>query len=317
MLIVALGLLTMLVVGALGFYGALQLTRPPRWGSTDHPDRWGLPHPEIQTLPSRDGLHLAAWWFSDPSATASVIVCHGRGGDKRTSLWVAADLFPTYNVLLLDLRGHGDSGGACSSAGYLERLDVLGAVDWLLERVGHQPIGVLGISMGAAAAIHAAAGSAAVSAVVADSPFARLYSPVREAICARGYPRAVSPVLAWSVCTLASWMGTPRGPWRDPLDVVDRIAPRPLLIIHGEADQMIPVENAHALLEQAGPSAQAWILPEVGHAQAAAIEPAGYSTRVRTFFERALGAPGQPAAHAGASHGDHIGKRELEEVDRR
>ena len=316
MLIVGLGLFATLVVGGLGVYGALQLTRPRRLSSTDTADRWGLPPPEVEMLVSRDGLRLAGWWFVHPSATASVVVAHGRGGDKRTSLWVAADLFPTYNVLLLDLRGHGDSSGSCSSVGYLERLDVLGAVDWLLERVGQQPVGVLGISMGGAAAIQAAAESPAIRAVIADSPFARLYSPVREAICARGYPRAVSPVLAWSVCTVASWLGTPRGPWRDPLDVVARIAPRPLLIIHGQADEMIPVANAHALLDRAGPSAEAWILPEVGHAQAAAIEPAGYSAHVKRFFEAALRAPGQPAAHAAAGHGDHVGQRQLQKIDR-
>jgi uncharacterized protein len=249
-------------------------------------------------------------------------VCHGHGCDKRTSLWVAADLYPRMNVLLLDLRGHGESAGDRTSVGFLERLDVLGAVDWVLERQSGLRIGLLGISMGGGAAIQAAAECDAVGAVVADSPFARLRSPVGEAICARGYPRPLSPLLAWSVCTVASWLGSPRGPWRDPIDVIGRIAPRSLLLIHGEADDLIPVENAYALYRRGGTSTELWIVPEAGHARIAEIAPKAYSERVRRFFDRwldgdALRARGEPATETGPAHRQHVSQRELQEVQRR
>ena len=319
MLLIAGGIgLLVAIVAALGLYGAEQLTRPKRSDLEDRAERWGLPEPRHLALTAVDGIALSAWWFHDPAARASVIVCHGHGGNKASGLWVGAALFPRFNVLLLDLRGHGQSGGERTSVGFLERLDILAAVAWLDEQVGRAPIGVLGISMGGATAILAAAETSRIAAVVADSPFARLRSPVHAAICRRGYPRAVSPLLTWSVCTIASWQVRVRG-GLDPIDVVHRIAPRPLFIIHGEADWLIPVENAHDLYRRAGEPKELWVVPGVDHACVPQAEPRVYSERVAAFFERwLLVEPSrQPATTAGARHGHDVGQRQLEEVDRR
>jgi fermentation-respiration switch protein FrsA (DUF1100 family) len=318
MLLIAGGLgLVVAVLAALGLYGAEQLTRPRRSELEDNAERWGLPEPRPLDLQAVDGVPLSAWWFHQPDARASVIVVHGHGANKASSLWVGAELFPRFNVLLLDLRGHGQSGGERTSVGFLERLDILAAVRWLDMQLGEQPVGVLGISMGGATAILAAAESQRIAAVVADSPFARLRSPVHAAICQRGYPRAAAPVLAWSVCTIASWRVRARRAL-DPIDVVDKIAPRPLLIIHGAADGLIPVDNAHALYQRAREPKELWVVPGVEHARVPEADPRAYSERLATFFERWLLQPGgQPPPAAGARHGDDVGQRELEEVDRR
>ena len=316
---VVIGTLLAIMLVALAVYGAEQMTRPPRCDLEDTAERWGLPEPRHVWLTTTDGMRLSAWWFNASSAPASVIVCHGHGGNKHTSLWVAADLFPRFNVLLLDLRGHGQSDGARTSVGFLERLDILAAVSWLDDQLGERPIGVLGISMGGATAILAAAESPRIAAVAADSPFARLRSPVAAAVCQRGYPRAVSPLLAWSICAVAN--RRVRG-GREPLDVVQRLAPRPLLIIHGEADELTPVQNAYALYERAGEPKQLWVVPEVGHARVPEVEPRRYAERVGGFFDRWL-LPGpsvearrEPAAAARTRHGDDVVQRELTEVDR-
>jgi uncharacterized protein len=312
-----LGLLVA-ILAALGLYGAEQLTRPRRSEVDDTADRWGLPEPRHVDLTARDGVPLAGWWFRHPRAGASVIVAHGHGCNKASSLWVAAELFPRFDVLLLDLRGHGQSGGERTSVGFLERLDILAAVDWLDAELGERPIGVLGISMGGATAILAAGleERPRIGAVVADSAFARLRSPVLAAICERGYPRAVSPVLAWSVCTIAGWQVRARRAL-DPIDVVDRLAPRPLLIIHGEADVLTPVDNAYALYERAGQPKELWVAPGIEHARVAESDMRTYGDRVRAFFQRWLLESGsQPAAATGAGHGHDVGQRQLEEVDR-
>ena len=310
----------MAIVAVLAVYGAEQLTRPKRCDLEDTAERWGLPEPHRLDLRAMDGVRLSAWWFHHAEASASVIVAHGHGGNKESSLWVAAELFPRFNVLLLDLRGHGQSGGERTSVGFLERLDILAAVRWLDAELGERPIGVLGISMGGATAILAAGleERPRIAAVVADSPFARLRSPVLAAICGRGYPRAVSPVLAWSVCTIASWQVRARRAL-DPIDVVERIAPRPLLIIHGEADALTPVENAYALYQRAGQPKELWVAPGVEHARVAASDPRAYADRIRAFFERwllLLESGSQPAAAARAGHRHDIRECQLQEVDR-
>jgi uncharacterized protein len=315
-LIIALFVLGFVVIGGLGMYGALQLTRPRRTSFEDSIERWGLPEPERLWLTSSDGIRLSGWWFERRGAAASILLCHGHGSNKLTNLWLAGDLYARFNVLLLDVRGHGESEGRHASVGFLERLDILAAVDWLADQGAS--IGVLGISMGGAAVIHAAAESERIAAVVADSSFARLRGPVYEAICARGYPRRAAGVLAWSVCRVAPWLGTPRGrQWRDPVDVVGRIAPRPLLLIHGEADDFIRISHANDLLSRARDPKELWVLPEAGHARAAEIDPAAYVARLLDFFERSLGAASQPAATAGAHHGHDVSNGQLDEVDRR
>jgi pimeloyl-ACP methyl ester carboxylesterase len=229
----AAGLIALVILG-LGLYGAIHLTRPRRTDFVDTAERWDLPQPEHLSLRSTDGVALSAYWLAGDSARPVVLIVHGHGSNKLTNLWLAADLFSDFNVLLLDLRGHGESGRAHGTVGYIERLDVRAAVSWLDERFGEVPIGVLGISMGGAAVINAAAENPRITAVVADSAFAWLRGPVYEAICARGYPRRVSGVLAWSVCAVAPWLGAQRGRrWGDPIEVVHLIAPRPLLLIHG------------------------------------------------------------------------------------
>ena len=324
LLLVAIALLIPLSLILLSVYGARVMVRPARYASEQSAATFGLAAPATIALKARDGLGLIAWWFAADASPGpvrpSIIVCHGHGADKRASLWVAADLLPRYNVLLLDLRGHGESDWATTSVGYIERLDIEGGVDWLLNQLGPHAIGVLGISMGAGAAIQAAAECPAISAVVADSPFARLTSPVGEVICARGYPRIVSNVLAWWVCAIAGWLGQPRGRWRDPIDVVARIAPRPLLLIHGEADTLIPVHNAHALYRAAGEPTELWTVPGAGHARVADLDHRAYRERVGAFFDLWLGASsgsaGEPATPTGAGHGQYVGDRQLQVVDR-
>ncbi len=276
---------------AAGLYGSEQLTRPQPCDVEDDARRWGLPEPEQVRFAAPDGLRISAWWFRAPEAPGAVIVCHGHGGNKVTNLWVAASLYPTYDVLLLDLRGHGESEGKLTSVGYLERLDIVGAACWLRSTLGDVPIGVLGISMGAAASILAAAECPPITCVVADSPFARLDTPVRMAVRARGYPRPLVPAIARSIGLVAGWRLGTIGGWLDPIDVVDRLTPRPLFLIHGQADDLIPVEETHALWRRAGEPKEMWILPEVGHARAAEVEPRAYAEKVARFFREHLSRP--------------------------
>jgi pimeloyl-ACP methyl ester carboxylesterase len=76
-----------------------------------------------------------------------------------------------YNVLAIDLRGHGESAAQYASPGYLESRDVLGAIQYVHERGEHDPIVLLGLSYGAAAVVLAAAQSEDVAAVIADGVY--------------------------------------------------------------------------------------------------------------------------------------------------
>ncbi|HEY0605912.1 MAG TPA: alpha/beta hydrolase, partial [Herpetosiphonaceae bacterium] len=75
-----------------------------------------------------------------------------------------------------------------------------------------------------------------------------------------------------------------------PLDVVGKIAPRPLLIIHGSADAITPVSHARLLYEAAGQPKELWVLENAPHCGGYFVDRPAYVRRVAEFFERAFAA---------------------------
>lgn len=285
------------VVGLASLYGAYQMISPPRCDHREDPAGWGLPTDEV-TFQAADGVRLVAWLARAAAAGPAVVVLHGHGGNRHTSLAYASFLYPDFTLLLPDLRGHGESEGRHTSVGYLERQDVIGGAAFLREQ-GYGPIGVLGVSMGGATAILAAAESPLIEVVVADSSFAALRNAVRESARMRGYPGLLLRPWAYLSCRTAAWRL--RYPMRlgDPLSVVASVAPRPLLLIHGEQDSLILAENARSLYAAAGEPKELWMLPGVEHARAIEENGDAYRERVLEFFRRWLLRSGEGRSRPG------------------
>jgi fermentation-respiration switch protein FrsA (DUF1100 family) len=288
------------VVAAIGEYAHRQITHAHRNDFRDDPLRWGLSAAEEVDLTARDGIRLHSWLFRSPTARASVIVLHGHGGNKHTTLPLARMLFPAYNVLLLDHRGHGDSDGRRTTIGYEERLDVHAAVDLLLDQ-GLGPVGIFGMSMGGATAILATAEDQRIKAVVADSPYARLRWAVGQSAVLRGYPGFIAPAIAYLGCLTTSLHLRHRMQAFDPVEVIERIAPRPILLLHGVEDDLIPVASAHALYRRAGEPKELWLIEGLKHCQAFEAMTEAFAARVVGFFDRWLAPSGQ-ASPNGTPH---------------
>ncbi|MDB5079530.1 MAG: hypothetical protein JWP00_1454 [Chloroflexi bacterium] len=241
---------------------------------------------------ARDGLKLHGWYIPAPPGDAppkdiTVISGHGHTGNKEPDLEYASFFYRAgYNVFMFDFRGHGRSEGPRgTSMGYWERLDVHGAVDWLLGR-GQTRFAAFGISMGAAIMIMAAAENPFIRAVVADSPYAHLRRSIAAEI------NNISNIPMWLAGPLSryAWRVFTRHhgfPHRrsSPADYVAAIAPRPLFIIHGEADRLTRLENAYILYEKAGWPKELWIQPEVAHAQSFIVYGQEYEQRVLKFLD--------------------------------
>src|SRR3954463_12050310 len=129
-----------------GLFVAARLSAPDRQPAERTPADVGLEYREVK-FQSRDGVPLVAWWVppSDGGTSRATILVHGWGGDKSDPHVIeTAPIYARagYGVLLLDLRGHGGSGGERRTLGYQETRDVLGALDWL-EGEGFEPEGVV------------------------------------------------------------------------------------------------------------------------------------------------------------------------------
>jgi fermentation-respiration switch protein FrsA (DUF1100 family) len=193
-----------------------------------------------------------------------------------------------YNVLCFDFRAHGLSDGRFTSVGHHETNDVLGAVEYLKQRpeIDATRIGVIGFSMGAAATIQAAARSTDVAAVVADSSYATFLDAAKYSF------RLVTRVPHFPIAPLAmrwaKWIMHVDANQLRPLDVIGRIAPRPILITHGELDEIVPIRHAQMLFKAAGEPKELWSAPDAHHVGLRDTDPETYFLKVESFFRQAL-----------------------------
>ena len=291
----ALGRAIGLLVGAYLTYVAIRGSRlliepevrpflPDLEGDPTSPGDLGLEY-EVVRFTTDDGVALTGWFIPAARETRSaVIVLHGFGGHRLPELAAFVPwLHERHNVLQFDFRGHGESAPGHVTLGTHERRDVAAAIAFLEGR-GLGPVALFGVSMGAATAIVAGA-DLPVAAVVADAPFARLRHPVTNRMREVGYP--FSGLGGWLIVGAAAVRTRSR--LRDPIQVVDRIAPRGLLLIAPKEDQLISWRQSVELYEAAGEPKELFVVEGAGHAEAYAVAPEAYRSRVLEFLERHIG----------------------------
>jgi pimeloyl-ACP methyl ester carboxylesterase len=235
-------------------------------------------------LTTADGVRLAARVLPGPEGSdVCVVLAHGFGvSTRRASVRkVARALAARATVLAYDARGHGLSGGV-STLGDAEVLDVDAAVQ--AARGLARRVVACGWSMGGATVVrhaglqgsevaghrlaHAPDAVVAVSAAsrwsqrtTANAALRRLHAVV-ETRSGRLYARAV---MRTRVAT-SGWDPQPL----EPVDVAHRIAPVPLLVLHGDRDAFFPLSHPRELVAAARQPVDLWVEPGFGHAETAA-----------------------------------------------
>lgn len=245
-----------------------------------------IPFEEI-TLYSADGLKLRAWWLANPNSKRVVVAAHGHTGAKHEMLGVGSALWRAgYNVLLFDFRGRGGSDAAPNTLAYREVDDLHAAINYAFERVPDAQLGVIGFSMGAAVAILTAANHTKIKAVVADSPFATASEVILNSM--RNTIRITpTQLLTATDLAIAARYGYRLSSIR-PIDVVDKIAPAALLIIHGLGDTLIRPEHGRQLFEAAQEPKELWLVDGVEHCGAYFVDRPVYMQHVFAFFDKYL-----------------------------
>jgi uncharacterized protein len=255
--------------------------------------RQRVPDPRLRTVVFHTPDEVAlTGWYGDPSpgAPATIILCHGVPGDKRDMTGLARALMNAgFAVLAFDFRNWGESGRTAVTLGHREVHDVLAAVAFARRHGEPQRrIGVVGLSMGAAAGILAAARSREIDALVADSSFARLDCAVERVtrrVAGPLAPLAQRPARRVSERLIGTSLESVA-----PIEAIAAISPRPVLIIHGKRDRLTDVADAHALYRACGHPKALWVVDEAGHARTRRTGVETYDRRVAGFFKEHLSA---------------------------
>lgn len=269
-------------------------TRPMDRGLTETPATFGAPFKDIEFQTS-DGVEISGWLVPSGDKHATIIYSHGLFRSRRELLERSMDLWKLgYGALLYDQRNHGASGPASVTLGYHERLDVEGAARYLREQAHTtDKIVSFGISMGASAALLAAADTPEIATVISDSSFLSFNDTVDHHV--NGFLRLpafpFSNELKFYIQRRAGFEGSQL----DALEAVKRIGDRPVMFIAAAHDRRMPPAIAEQLYQACSSSKRDLLIVEGPgdsiHGHAYQANHALYIDRVARFLQNALQKP--------------------------
>lgn len=241
---------------------------------------------DIVEFPSRDGLSLFGWFIPGTNG-ATVILIHGHGGKGISMIYHASAIVAKgFSVLMFDLRAHGSSDGDTCTSGWLEVNDVLGALDYVQSRNDVDPnkIGVLGISLGAKAAIRAVTQTKAIQAVVVEGLGPMTLEDHGDAYFSSLKGWFYFPY-SWLYYKILNFMSGVK-PTTGILSQIEKITSRPLLLIStGKKGEQ---RFGRICCTSASESFSLWEVEDANHAEAYFQDPEAYQKQVCDFFNEAM-----------------------------
>ena len=244
---------------------------------------------EAVTISAQDGTKLAARYYHVRDGAPLQIQFHGYRGTAVRDFCGGNKLAREsgQNTLVVDQRAHGRSGGTTITFGIQERLDCLCWAEYANQRFGSDtPVFLSGVSMGAATVLMAAdlPLPPQVKGIIADCGYDSPEDILRETMRRWHYPQFPT----WQLTRLGAKLF-------GHLDVREcsalesmKHARVPVLLIHGEADNVVPCEMAAALRDACASHAELLTVPGAGHGMSCYTDPAAYEKALDDFCKEVL-----------------------------
>ncbi|MDY0329957.1 MAG: alpha/beta fold hydrolase [Thiomonas sp.] len=242
-------------------WGLRRSLRAPRVAHTRSPTDFGLEHATVR-IPTARGKTLHAWHLPAPPSSPqtaprpspALVIVHGWGGNADLMLPLAPALHAAGLALLfIDTRCHGASDDEPFTSLPRFAEDTVHAADWLAAQPGIDPqrIALLGHSVGAGAVLLAATWRPQIAAVVSLAAFAHPADMMRRWMVEQALPdAAIGPYILDYVQRTIGY----RFDAIAPIHTLPQLR-CPVLLMHGEHDTVVPVEDARRLLAAAATNA--------------------------------------------------------------
>jgi len=227
------------------------------------PERVPFQVEEIK-IPLEDGRHLYGWWIPADKNAPTIIFAHGWGRNAHRMLpYLKKFCCNGFNMLAFDARGHGNSDPDKYSNLVKFAEDIIASVDFVdhNQKTQNKDFYLVGLSIGGAGSIYAAAHDKRIKKVVTVGAFAHPASVMKKQFKDHYIPYYPMIWLMFRYLKIFQ-----------KLDL-NKIAPEKhiasseasFLLIHGEKDMTVPVAEGKRLVKAAGDNADLWIIPGRGH----------------------------------------------------
>jgi fermentation-respiration switch protein FrsA (DUF1100 family) len=217
-------------------------------------------------LKTADGVRLHAWWIPCLGSRLVTLYLHGNAGNITHRVEHAREITAAgSSLLLLDYRGYGKSEGSPNEKGLYADADA-GYAYLLASGFDAGQIIAHGESLGTGVAVHLAA-RRPCAGVVLEAPFTS-----GSDVAGRRLP-LIGPLVVWSYNT------------RRKIPHIHA----PLLIIHGDRDEIVPFEMGKNLFAEAREPKTFWAVPAGTHNELLAVAGPEYRARLRAFYQRLPG----------------------------
>lgn len=241
-------------------------------------------------IPAKDGVNLSGWFLSGETnpAKATVIILHGIGACKETQFERAKILTQQgYNSVVLDLRAHGESGGDYCTFGYHEKYDIQAVVDSVLPMTGGKPVGIWGASLGGAVALQAMELDQRIAFGVIESTFDEFEKVAME----YGADMMFGLKSKWLTNRVLNKSGNIAR--FDPQSVKPVVSAaaihRPVLFMHGDRDNKIPIEFNLRNYNAVQSTEKQWItVKNAGHNNLWHAQGSDLKVQVLLFIQQAI-----------------------------
>ena len=259
----------------------------PRNGPVPAPAPPGV----VVRLQASDGVPIAgSYWPGRRPDGPAVLLLHGinnnRDRMREQALWLHGQ---GYAVLAIDFRGHGESGAEERTYGWHESRDAAAALAFLRAGHPHRKVGLIGVSLGGAAALLPEAGPLPVQAMMLHAVYPDLRTAIANRLARIG-SRAVGGLFE-PLLSEQAWLRYGVSPDRIAPVAAIRAYPGPVLVIGGGDDSDTRPEDSRALHDAAPGPKQLWLVEGADHLAVSILWNEAYRRRVGAFLAASLGPP--------------------------